>query len=540
MQPRQALVSGLLVCFMAMLAAVPNSASAAGKTLRFSVETEIPALDPQKSNAVPAFTVGNAVFEGLIRTTDGKVVPGMAEKWTISPDGRTLTFQLRDAKWSDGKPVTAQDFEYAIKRLLNPKIAAEYAFAAYYIKGAQDYNLGKTPNADGVGVKAKDAKTLVITLNEPTPYFLSYLGANCFSPARQEIVEKYGDSYATSADKAIYNGPFILKEWKNEQRKLMVKNPTYWNAAAIKLDEVEILQIADPTTALSMFESGELDLVDVPANLYKQYAQKGATKAFYNGANDWMNVNVRPNPAKPWLSNANFRRAIAWAIDRESYTAISTKGLYTPNLRYVLPLVMGVSKRYGEEHPLTYFPPKGDPAKAKDYLKKALAELKLDSPSKISFEFLIQDLEETRLMAETLQQQLEKTLGIQVKIKLVTRKQRAQMEQKKEYEVVYSGWMPDYDDPMTYMEIWLSDNSQNRSGYASPEYDKLVKGAMVEKDATKRMNLIAQAEKILLNDSAMIPLQLRRKVSMYHPKLQGLIRPLINVDQDFVYASFKP
>jgi oligopeptide transport system substrate-binding protein len=523
----------LLMCAAAL------SAYAGPKTkLVFSQVAEITALDPQKANDMPSFVVGNHLFENLIRIVDGKATPGIAEKWSYSADGKTLTFKLRDAVWSDGKPVMAGDFEYSIKRLLDPKTAAEYAFAAYYIVGAQDYNLGKTTDASTVGVKALDAKTLEIKLANPAPYFLTYLGSYCFAPARKDIVDKYGDSYATAADKAVYDGPFVLKEWKNEQSKLLVKNPTYWNKAAIKLDSVEILQISDPTTALSMYENGDLDFVSVPSNLFKQYEGKGA-KTYYNGANDWMKVNVVPNPAKPWLSNADFRRAVAWAIDRESYVNISTKGLYSPNLRYILPLVRGVDKTYGEEYPLNFYTAKGDPAKAKAYLKKAMAALKIDDPSKISVEYLIQDLDEPRLMAETLQQQIQSVLGIKFTIKLVTRKQRAEMEQKHQYDFVYAGWMPDYDDPMTYLEIWAGGSSQNDSGYSSPEYDKMIAAAKVEKDASKRMAIMAKAEKILLEDAPMIPLQLRRTVYLASPKLLGLSRPLVGAEYDFTYASFK-
>ena len=270
---------GVLTALTAVLAATPLLAGK-NNTLVFSMEAEIPALDPQKSNAAPSFTVGNALFECLVRNVDGKVRPGAASKWEVSPDGKTLTFHLRDAQWSDGKPVTAQDFENGIKRLLDPKTAAEYAFAAYYITGAEAYNLGKNPSADSVGVKAVNAKTLTVKLNNATPYFLGYLGFYCFAPVRKDIIEKYGATYATSADKAVYNGPFVLKEWKNEQRKLLVKNPGYWNPSAIKLSAVEILQISDTSTALSMFENGELDFVEVPSNLYKQYEQKGLAKPF--------------------------------------------------------------------------------------------------------------------------------------------------------------------------------------------------------------------------------------------------------------------
>ncbi|MFA7620333.1 MAG: peptide ABC transporter substrate-binding protein [Aminobacteriaceae bacterium] len=533
---RKSLVVTLFVLCFSFVSCLP--VCAAQNTLTFSMETEIPSLDPQKSNSAPSFTVISHVFENLIRRVDGKTVPGAAERWDISEDGRTITFHLRDSQWSDGKPVTAHDFEYTIKRMLDPATAMEYAFAAYYIVGAEEYNLGKTKDANEVGVKATDDKTLVITLKEPTPYFISFLGHGSFAPTRKDLVEKYGESYATDASNAAYNGPFILKEWKHEQTKVFEKNPYFWNKDAVKLDRVEIMVIADTSTALSMFEAGEFDIVDVPSNLFKLYQDQGDAKLFYNGALDWLKVNMREIPDKPWLANKNFRKAIGAAIDRDSYTIASTKGLYQPALRFILPIVQGVEEHYGTEYPLDFYSPKQELDKAKDYMKKALEELEIDDPSKITIEYLIQDQEETRLMAETLQQQLQKNLGINFKIRLVTRKQRAQLEQVGDFELVYSGWMPDYDDPMSYEEIWISDSSHNTAKYASAEYDRLVKGAMVEKDAKKRMDMIFEAEKVILDDGPLIPLQLRRKAWMANPNLHGFSRPLIGAEYDFAFAYF--
>jgi oligopeptide transport system substrate-binding protein len=511
---------------------------AAKKSLVFSMETEIPVLDPQKSNAAPSFTVISHVFENLVRTSNGVTIPGAAEKWDVSEDGRTVTFNLRDFKWSDGKPVTAGDYAYAIQRLLDPATAAEYAFAAYYIVGAEEYNTGKAADFSGVGVKAADDRTLVITLKEPTPYFVGFLGHGVFAPTRRDIVEKFGDAYATEADKAVYNGPFVLKEWRHEETKVLAKNPSYWNADAIKLDSAEIMVIPDTATALSLFESGEFDLVDVPSNLFKQYNDEGKAKVFLNGAHDWMKFNLRDNPKKPWLADKNFRLAVGWAINRETYTAASTKGLYMPSLRFILPIVRGVADEYGKEYPLEFYTSQGDAAKAKEYLAKALDALKLKA-SDITMEYLIQDQEETRLMAETLQQQIQSALGINFSIKLVTRAQRQQLEMKGEFDAVYSGWMPDYDDPMSYEEIWVSGSSHNSAKYVSPEYDEAVLAALVEPDAKKRMDLIFKAESQILGDAPMIPLQLRRKAWMSNPSLKNFYRPLIGAEYDFAFAYFE-
>jgi oligopeptide transport system substrate-binding protein len=533
----------LAACLVSVLLAIGVSVASAdtGKdTLVFTVDSEVQGIDPQKANSQPSMNVGTHIFEGLIRVHDGKIAPGMADRWTLSKDGRTYTFHIRDgARWNDGSKLTAKDFEYAFIRLLDPRTAAEYAFAAYYLKNGRDFNLGKIKDPKQVGVKAPDDRTLVLTLEHPTSYFLGYLNQMCFMPVRRSQAEKFGEKFATDADKLAYNGPFLLQEWKHEQKMVLVKNPTYWNAKAIRLNRVEILQVNDTGTALSMFENGDLDLVDVPSNLYKSYQEKGLAKVYLSGADDWMKVNVRKNPQKPWLADKNFRKALAYAVDRGDYVNISTKGLYLPNRRYVLPIIQGVKGAYGAEYPLAYYPLKADPTKAKDYLKKALGELKIKDPGSITVEYLIQDQDETRLMAETLQNQIERTLGIHVKIKLVTRKQRFEMEHKGDYDLVYHGWAPDYDDPMTYMEVWEGGSSQNNSGYANGAYDKLIGAARVEVNPKKRMDMIFAAEKILLDDAPMIPLQLRRKAWSARKELMGLSRPIIGANIDFVYAYKK-
>jgi oligopeptide transport system substrate-binding protein len=535
MNKKIVMITTLLLCIFCVMA---SSASAAKTTLTFSMETEIPVLDPQRSNAAPSFTVIAHIFENLVRTSNGKTIPGAAERWETSEDGRTLTFHLRDMKWSDGKPVVAGDYEYAIKRLIDPATAAEYAFAAYYITGAQEYNTGKTTDPATVGVKAVDDKTLVITLKEPTPYFVGFLGHGVFAPARRDLVEKYGETYATDADKVVYNGPFVLKEWKHEETKVLAKNPDYWNASAIKLDSVEIMVISDTSTALSLYESGEFDVVDIPSNLFKTYQEEGKARLLFNGALDWMKFNLRENKDKPWLANKNFRLAVGWAINREAYTLAATKGLYVPALRFILPIVQGAEEQYGKEYPLDFYTPAGDAAKAKEYLGKALDELKLKA-SAITMEYLIQDQEETRLMAETLQQQIQAALGINFKIKLVTRAQRQQLEANGEFDTVYSGWMPDYDDPMSYEEIWITDVSHNSAKYSSPEYDGFVRGALIEPDARKRMDMIFGAEKQILEDAPLVPLQLRRKAWMSDEALNGFNRPLIGAEYDFAFAYFE-
>lgn len=506
---------------------------ASKKILRYSITSDTPTLDPQHANSVVTTTIGAHIFEGLVRAHDGEILPGMAEKWEVSDDGKTYTFHLRDAKWSDGKPVTAQNFEYGIKRLLDPATASGYAFLGYILENADKVNKGELP-VDELGVKAIDEKTLEITLKNPTDYFLGCLHMMQFYAVREDLVEKHGKEFAVNADQNVYNGPFILKEWRHEDRLILEKNPNYWNKDKVNLEEVNIIVVPDENTALNMYESGELDFVDIPTLLVEQYRDKA--EFYFSGADDFLKLNM---DGRCPLDNKNLRLAINYGINREDYINITTSGLYSPGTRYVLPVVQGVNDKYGEEYPLDAFPVKGDMDKAKEFLGKAMEDLGIDDPSKIELEFLTTDQEVSRIQAEVIQDQLQRNLGITVDIRQVPYKQRLQMESKHEFEMVFSGWAPDYDDPMTYLELWTTDSPYNHGSYSSDKYDELVNYAKTSTDKQKRMDSLFEAEKTLLEDGGIVPLQMRRIAWLKNPKLRGVVKNYVGPREDYVFADIE-
>jgi oligopeptide transport system substrate-binding protein len=502
------------------------------KVLRYSLTADAPTLDPQLMNSIPSSTVGFHIYEGLMRNHIGEIQPGMAEKYEISEDGKTYTFHLRDAKWSDGVEIKAQDYEYAIRRLVDPATASDYSFlVTSLIKNAGDINAGKMA-VEELGVKAVDDKTLTIELNNPTGYFLSMLSMSQLCPVRQDLVEKYGKDFSADADKNVYSGPFIVKEWKHEDRIILEKNPNYWNADAIKLDEVDILTVADPMTAVAMFEQGELDQVNVPAEVLENYKDK---VIYYNdGANDFMKLNMDGSSE---LSNKDLRLAINYALNREDYILLSSQNLYQPNTRYVLPQVKGVNGDYGDEYPYEAFPLKGDAAKAKEHLTKAMEALKVTDPAAIDVELLTTDAERTRIEAEVLQNQIQTALGITVTIRQVPYKQRLQMESDHEFEMVVTGWVPDYPDPMSYLELWPTGSPYNHGSYSSEVYDGYIKDALTNTDPVKRMEALFNAEKTLLEDGGIVPLQLRRNAMLLNPKVEGFETYFVGINYDYLYAD---
>lgn len=513
---------------------VENSAenSAEKKILRYSLRADTPTLDPQMANAVPTATIGAQIFEGLVRSYGGEILPGIAEKWEISEDGLTYTFHLRDAKWSDGKPVTAKDFEYGMKRLMNPETGSPYSFLGYVIKNAAKVN-SRELALDEMGVKAKDDKTLIIELENPTEYFLSMLHMMQLYSAREDIVNKYGKDFAADADKNVYNGPFVLKEWKHEDRLILEKNPDYWNADAIKLDGVQIIVVPEAMTAVAMFEEGSLDFVNVPSELLPQYKDKATY--YFNGADDFLKLNM---DGTCLLDNKNLRLAINYGINRRDYVDITTQGMYEPGTRYVLPDVSGVNGKYGDEYPLVAFPEKGDIQRSKEYLNEAMKELKINNPAEIEIELLTTDQEKSRIQAEVIQDQLQTNLGIKINIKQVPYKQRLQMEAEHKFQMVFSGWCPDYSDPMTYLELWTTSSPYNHGSYSNNKYDELINFARTSTEKAKRMDALFEAEKTILEDGAIVPMQLRREAYIMNPKLIGFKTYFVGVNYDYIYAGF--
>lgn len=512
----------------------PNTASTERQVLKYAVKADVPTLDQHLANSIPSASVGNEIFEGLIRTYLGQVQPGMAESWDISDDGITYTFHLRDAKWSDGEPVTAQNFEFGLKRLMDPATASGYAFIGVVLKNGAKVNTGELP-VDELGVKAIDEKTLEIQLENPTEYFLSMLSMMQYLPTRQDYVEKYGKAYAADADKNVYNGPFVVKDWKHEDRIILEKNPNYWNADAIQLDEVQIIVVPEGMTQLAMFENGEIDLVEVPSEVVSQYSDQATY--FYNGANDFIKLNM--DGTSKMLENKDMRLALNYAINRAEYIMLTTSGLYLPNTRYVLPQVNGVSGEYGTEYPYEAFPVQGDEEQAKSHLQAAMTAMGISDPSQIQLELLTTDAETSRKQAEVLQDQWQKALGIVINIRQVPYKQRLDMESKHEFEMVVGGWAPDYSDPMTYLELWTSDSGYNHGSYRSEAYDKNVFYARTATEPQARMDALFEAEKTLLSDGAIVPLQLRRVALLKNPKLKNFESYFVGLDYDYTRAFFE-
>lgn len=514
----------------------PTPAAATEKSVSIVVESEPPNVDPQIGTDLYSFFIGQHIFEGLVRVYNGEVTPGVAEKWDISSDGLTYTFHLRDTKWSDGVPVKAQDFAYAIYRLMDPNTAAGYAdIMGYYIKNGEKFYTGEITDKAQLGVKVIDDKTLEITLENPTGYFLRLVGFMCFLPVREDIVTKYGEAFAAEPDKMVYNGPYLIKEWKHEESITLVKNPDFWNKDNIKMDTIECPIITDRKTAVNMYETGELDFCTIPEELLDSYIQSGKASMAPNGGLYWLQFSYSNKNNGKILANANFRKAVSYAIDRESLVKAVVKLGY-PASRYVPDNIMGLNDKFDSENPIDGVPLKADVAKAKEYFDKALKELNLTADKFPTLKLLGADTASARKVCEALQDMLLNNLGIKLELNNVPSKQRLQAVKDRDYEMVYANWFPDYDDPMTYLDLWGVDN---KSDYKNDAYMALVKEAKATTDEKLRQQKMFDIEKLILEDMVVIPVYWGANAAAVSDRVDNLVRSLVGADPDLTYVDIK-
>lgn len=480
--------------------------------LRIPLAAEPSSLDPGYGNSSDSICPRGLMYEGLVRIYDNKIEPAMAESWEVSDDGLTYTFKLRDSKWADGEPVTAYDFEYGIKRLLDPSEDApngNYQWMGYYFENGEAFNTGKA-TADEVGVKALDDKTLQVTATKNMPYFIDLMKMPCFYPVRQDVAEEYGKEYASAPDKVVCNGPFILKEWDHESKLVFEKNPNYWNADAINVDGIEIFIIAENDTIMNMFDNGELDTtITIDKEYIEKYKESGEA-VYIEGATVWYNIiNVKTDrgEASKLLQNKNFRQAVSYAIDRQGIVD-SARGDGSTAISRVCPDLMTVlDTTLGEKYPFDPYPSTADADKAKELFEKALKETGFTAETLPTLTLLTFDDQTAKTMAEVIQSLMSTTFGLTVEIDTQTYAARVEKENKGDYDFCITNWAPDYNDPMTFLECYESGNSYNTyfGGLQNAEYDKLIKFCNTTDDMEARAEKMFEAEQMLADEAVGIP-----------------------------------
>jgi oligopeptide transport system substrate-binding protein len=499
--------------------------------LHLTMGDDLPSADIAKATDQYSFNILSNTMEGLVRLDkDGKAVPGMATDWEIGQDGKTYTFHLRDAKWSNGDVVTANDFVYSWKRTLDPKTASQYAFMMQSVKGATEYNSGKGADSE-VGIQAKDDKTLVITLNNPTPYFLNQMAFPTFFPLNQKYVESKGKDFGTSVETALSNGPFKLSDWQHETSVTIEKNGDYWDAGTVKLQNVTFNVVKDSGAMANMYEAGQIDRFGLVRDLIDQYKDKPEE---YSVESELTNGYLIFNPAVKGLENTKIRTALTWAVDRDMYADIiyhnGTKGAtgFVPD---------GTSdSNNGEFRKLAGDTlTKHSEADAKALLAEGLKEAGLQAGD-LQLKLLIDDTDLAKKAGEFLKEQWRTKLGVDVAIENTPFKLRLEKERKMDYQISITLWGADYNDPMTFLDMFVTNNEFNKVKYSNPEYDKLISAAKVSADPKQRAQLLVEAEKTLMQDMPVGPVFFRGKAFATKPYVKDLISFPFGVDYELKHT----
>lgn len=498
--------------------------------ITWNLEYEPKSIDPQNVSDVSGMQIINSCFEGLTRIgKNGEVIPGMAEKWEV--DGNVWVFHIRkNSKWSNGDTVTANDFYEGIKRGIEPGVSSEYAYLTYYIKGAQAYNEKKITDFNQVGIKIVDDYTLKIELEKPTSYFDAILTFPIYMPINKKFYDLQKEKYGLEADKMVYNGPWKIGEWIHENKFELKKNLDYWNWENIKIDYLTFLVIRDYTTAVNMFKNNEMDITNVSVANLIDFEKKEEIKSFVDGSPFYIELNTKNKV----LSNKKIRQAISYAIDRKSFVEKIMQDDSVPALAMIPYGIPGKNSSFREDYGAELFSD-GNIEGAKALYMQGLKELKIKG--RVSLKLACDNRDTSQKYMLNIQEQLNKNLGIDVVLEPVTFQMRLQKMTSKEFDMLFAGWGPDYNDPMTYMDLWITNGGNNHTSWSNTSYDKFIQTAQITSDKAIRMDAMSQAEKILIDEMPIVPLFYRSRNYIVKEDIKGVVRRMAGADVDFYWAS---
>jgi oligopeptide transport system substrate-binding protein len=547
LRSKKQLLGAAIVVAAFSVSALFGHARAEGKVLTMAVpgNAALDNLDPRVLLTTSHQAVQMAIFDSLVRSKGSEIVPAAAEKWEISPDGKTYTFHLRDAKWSDGKPVTGQDFVDAFVRMFTTSGASSIYDA---IQNGAEVR-GKKADPSTLGVKAPDDKTVVFTLTNPTPYFLGLLTSSYSAPSRADLIAKEGNTYGTSADSMAYNGPFILAAWSNQDKLVLKKNPNYWDAANIKLDEVDFLVLPEPSTQRNLFDNGELDVYTPQTESEaKGYEAKGELLRFNKGGLRDITFNHLgqgdATKAK-LLSDPNFMKWISNSIDRQGFVDKVLEGngiaatVQTPAATTVYPgTTWGeVTPNIGKYHPLT-----ADLAKAGEYKSKTLADMGVTSVDQLPPLTLLtsEDPQNPKLVTPYVFSVLTQ-MGLKVTLNQQTGNQywNTLLAPALGYDLAIAGWGPDYDDPYTYLQYWQSSSTDMGTTFNNTGYDKLLQQANNETDLKKRAQILAEAEALFSDIGTSVPLLHYKGEVALQPYVKNMLTSSFGVSLNYIWVDIQ-
>ena len=545
MSKLKGVLAGVVTISLGMLLAACGNGNSSSKsaaqsgTLNLSTTAPLDTIDISKSTG---FGQTGNVFESFYRLgKNGKPTAGLAKTGTVSKDGKTWTFKIRDSKWSNGDPIVAQDFVYSWRRSLNPKTASPYAYLFSGVKNADAIIAGKkSPNA--LGISAPDKKTVVVKLNRPIAYFRVLMAYPLFGPQNEKVVKKYGNRYATKAQYQVYSGPFKIKGWNGTNDTWsFVKNNDYWDKKAVKLNKIHYQVVKSNNTGYQMYQQGKLDLTPLSSEQVKNLKSNNDFTQYPYSLVRFLLYNFKDKNAvnRKALNNKNIRLALSLSIDRDIVTkkvlgngSTLPKGFVANDLAANPKTGIDFAKEQAVKNTVDY-----NPALAKKYWQKGLQEIGQKS---LTFDVLSSNDEaDSDQLTQYLQSQWTKELkGIKINITNIPDKSTTSRAQQGNFDIYLSHWGGDFNDPMTFMQIPMTGTSYNYGKWSNSEYDNLVKkaGNQDANNPEKRWNDLVSAAKIVNGNQAITPIYQQTTAYLQNKRVHGIIHNTAGTQWSYKYA----
>jgi oligopeptide transport system substrate-binding protein len=515
---------------------VAEEAETSGKILKVHFDVEVASMDPQIATDGTSFEVLAAVTEGLY-SVDGAGAPilAIAESVEKSADGLTYTFKLRDAKWSNGTAVTAGDFVFSWRRLVDPTVASEYAFIAEIagIKNAAAITAGEV-TADQLGAVAQDDKTLVVTLDVPVPFFESLMAFPSFLPVNEAFFTAAGDTYGTSPETILSNGPFMISAYEPAATTIsLTKSPTYWDATKVALDGIQYQVIKDSQQAMLSYQNGDLNVATLSGEQVEQFQ---ADPEFNNIMAGYLWY-LSPNQTIAGLENVNLRKAIALSYDKAAIAKnILKDGSIVADFAVPTLLATGPDGKDFRETTGTYLAT--DKAKALEYWKTAQTELGI---SELKYTMIVEDTESAINVAQFIQSEVQTTLpGLTIEIQSMPKKNRVERLQQGDFELGLTRWGPDYADPMTYLDMWTTGSPNNYGFWSNAEYDAIIESSKkgeLALDLAARWEALKKAETIVMDEAVILPVYQKGDAVMIKAGVEGIEFHSVGINRIYKNAT---
>mgnify|MGYP002549320114 CR=1 FL=1 len=509
-------------------------------TFRFASELDIQGMDSTVVDDGMSFNAIHAITDGLTAVNEkGKTAPAIAKSWDVSDDGKTYTFHLRDAKWTNGDKVTANDFVYSWRKII--KDAGNYAYmlgsGGASVKNADALmELGANATDEQMatlGVTAKDDKTLVVELENKVPYFTDLMAFPCYFPQNEKFVEKCGKNYGTKPEYTLSNGAYTMTKWIKGNKATFTKNDKYYDAKAVKTKNLEMFLVQDPKTAAQNFDNGKVDYATINSTLVDKYKGKDTFTTFNEGFLFYLSLNFNNKT----IADKNVREALSYAINRKDLCENVLKDGSKAATGFV-PSQLSKSPA-GKDFRDTAGDIVGyDVKKAQEYLDAAKKELGTDT---ITVDLLYgTDESPMDTFAEYLQGSFTKLKGLKVNMVATVKKDRIyNREASGNFQIACTRWAPDYADPTTFLNVLASSNSNNYGKWENAQYNSLLKQAQNETDVNKRWNELLEAEKVMMDDMPNIPVVQTGTAALQAKNVKGLVHNTVSTPYVFKYVTLK-